>query len=751
MSRRRVGNISQRHFDRLLEEEVHIIEREIELVGEGEEGFNDGILEEEFEIDEVANVSLGRNIVGDPLLDPPIPLVLNDVHYDEVVGAEEDYGDPLGDPLNPLVLDAVHYDEVVGPEEDYDSGEEDETDHFFSGSDYDSDDGNESEFDFDPEGPGDPDVNEIDPEVEQPSLKSKLAQFIRKNCLSREATRELLIILREEGLDLPLTRETLLRTPRRSIVPRECWPGEYCHFGVSKNLKRLNFVSLANLNSIRLDVSIDGLSLSKSSKLKIWPILVAFPDVPSLSPILVGAYVGYHDPRCINDFLFEFVEEMQTILQNGAQITPQLIRKPIAIRGFICDSPARSFLCGVLGHQSNFGCSKCHQRCVRILGRKTYLTVRGEARTDASFSNRTHLIHHKPQFQGEQTLLETLNVGMVTQVPLDPMHLLDEGVMARMLQSIFFKGTCASAQLRNGAKELVDTINMSLAAYIPAEFERQPRSILQELSRWKASEFRLFLNYTGCVVLKDYLGPDLYNHFLLLFTAIRFLACPATHLVNADVSQRLLEEFVADYPRIYNPTEVVSNVHGLLHIVDDVRQFGPLYSFSAYKYENHMREVRKLVKKPNRVLQQIHNRLEEIEFINDTNRNVGFVGNPQPYDNDIFPGCNSSYRAFQFDSFILKSNLRDSCCMLHSGIPIIVERFALYNDERVVFARHFFNIRDFFEAPVQSGRYLGIILVDNITSEQLFMHNINEVAYKLVRLPYHEHFVLQPMLHHVIN
>lgn len=696
---RRLGNISQRHFDRLLDQQVSLIEREIEEEPE----------EDLVQIEEVVR---------------EVPIE-----------------------VDPLIPFEILYDSG----EDNDSGEEVERDQFSSGSDIDTDDSDidTDDSDFDPEVPGDPDVG-IDPEVA--SLKYKLAQFIRKNCVSREATKELLIILRDEGLDLPLTRETLLKTPRRSIIPRECFPGEYYHYGLSKNLKRLNFSSLANLNSIRLDVNIDGLSLSKSSKLKIWPILVAFPDVPSLSPILVGAYVGYHDPGCINNFLTEFIDEMEAILQNGAEITPHLIRKPISIRAFICDSPARSFLCGVLGHQSNFGCSKCHQRCVWINGKKTYLTTRGEARTDASFKDRMHMIHHQPQFQHEQTLLETLNVGMVSQVLLDPMHLLDEGVMARMLKSIFFNRTCASVHLRNGGKELVDTINMSLVSYVPSEFARKPRSILQELSRWKASEFRFFLNYSGCVVLKDHLGPDLYNHFLLLFTAVRFLNCPATHLVNADISQRLLDEFVADYPRIYSPTELVSNVHGLLHVVDDVKQFGPLYSYSAYKYENHMREIRKLVKKPNKILQQIHNRLEEIEFINDTSRTVGFVGNPQPYDNDFFPGCNSSYRAFQFDSFILKNNLQDSCCMLRSGIPIFIQRFALYNDERVVFARHFSNIRDFFEAPVESGRYLGVLLVDNIISnEELFMYHINEIAYKLVRLPYGQNFVLQPMLHHLTN
>lgn len=120
---------------------------------------------------------------------------------------------------------------------------------------------------------------------------------------------------------------------------------------------------------------------------------------------------------------------------------------------------------------------------------------------------------------------------MVSQVPNDPMHLVDEGAMARMLKSLF-DGPCRSGRLSNEKKQDLDELYVSFSVYVPVEFERKPRSIIHELCRWKAAEFRVFLNYAACVVLKDFVTPELYNHFLVLMTAVRWLSASGTYLEN---------------------------------------------------------------------------------------------------------------------------------------------------------------------------------------------------------------------------
>lgn len=62
----------------------------------------------------------------------------------------------------------------------------------------------------------------------------------------------------------------------------------------------------------------------------------------------------------------------------------------------------------------------------------------------------------------------------------------------------------------------------SLIPQTPREFCRRPRT-LKEFERYKATEFRQFLLYTGPFILKNILDESLYSHFLELSLALRIL------------------------------------------------------------------------------------------------------------------------------------------------------------------------------------------------------------------------------------
>ena len=119
---------------------------------------------------------------------------------------------------------------------------------------------------------------------------------------------------------------------------------------------------------------------------------------------------------------------------------------------------------------------------------------------------------------------------------------------------------------------MISTRLNSLARYCPLDFARRPRAI-EEYSKYKATEFRQFLLYTGPVVLYDVLKDEVYKHFLILHAAIRILVAESPSSPHLRFAESALQKFVLRNEELYGPTFNSYNVPGLLHLTNDVRRF----------------------------------------------------------------------------------------------------------------------------------------------------------------------------------
>lgn len=100
------------------------------------------------------------------------------------------------------------------------------------------------------------------------------------------------------------------------------------------------------------------------------------------------------------------------------------------LRCFVCDSPARSLVCGVKGHTGYNGCGKCVQEGDYVNNRVTFPEMSAQLRTDENFRLRLHEEHHK-----ETTPLEDIKIDMIKAFPLDYMHLICLGVVKKLIHS----------------------------------------------------------------------------------------------------------------------------------------------------------------------------------------------------------------------------------------------------------------------------------------------------------------------------
>jgi hypothetical protein len=150
-------------------------------------------------------------------------------------------------------------------------------------------------------------------------------------------------------------------------------------------------------------------------------------------PFVVALWQGSSKPSSANDFLLNLVEELSELQMTG--LIHREKRHSIKIANFVCDTPARSFIKMTKGHTGYSGCDNCSQSGEYIDNRMVFPEINAHERTDVAFDEMEDDEHHHGK-----SILSNLSLGMITQFPLDYMHLVCLGVMKRLIVNIWMKG-----------------------------------------------------------------------------------------------------------------------------------------------------------------------------------------------------------------------------------------------------------------------------------------------------------------------
>jgi len=81
-----------------------------------------------------------------------------------------------------------------------------------------------------------------------------------------------------------------------------------------------------------------------------------------------------------------------------------------------------------------------------------------------------------------------------------------------------------------------------------------------------------------------------------------------------NFAEALFNNFVTSFQVLYGIEYLSHNVHNLLHLFSDVRTFGPVDNFSAFRFENFMTSIKKQIRKNEKLLQQLK-RYKEIQHV----------------------------------------------------------------------------------------------------------------------------------------
>lgn len=436
-------------------------------------------------------------------------------------------------------------------------------------------------------------------ELRNMSKIDALKNWTIKNNITHTATNELLVLLNEWLPNEGFCRDarTLLKTPR-TVSIHTIDGGELAYIGVARYLSQViekGLVTFAQLpenlqrveNLISLKVGIDGIPISKSSNLQFWPVLFSIDQAYQKQVFVASIFYGSTKPSCIFQFLELFVNEMSLLEKNGFEFKGR--KYNIRIRCICADAPARSFLKNIKNHNAYYGCERCYRKgkwAKRVI--YPFKANKFSLHTDDSFKLQLHAKHH----EGHSPLLE-LDLGLVSQIPLDYMHLCCLGVMRKLLfcwtDIIPYK--LSIRQVRQISDRLID-----FRKKIPKDFSRKTRS-LKDLRHWKATELRLFMLYAGPSALFGILDDKRFRHFLLFHCGMYILTSQAAQDPNwLHCAENLINLFVSKVPELYSKELLSYNMHTLQHLVGDVKIHGSVDNFSCFEFENHMQHLKRLLR-----------------------------------------------------------------------------------------------------------------------------------------------------------
>lgn len=291
---------------------------------------------------------------------------------------------------------------------------------------------------------------------------------------------------------------------------------------------------------------------------------------------------------------------------------------------------------------------------------------------------------------------------------------------------------------------------LQLNSQKPKEIHRSIRKLI-DIKFWKGTEFRSFLIYFGPVILKNFLPTHVYDHFLRLFCAVT-ICYSDVYKEYLHIAKKWFDEYIIGCMEIYGEHSLVSNIHNLTHIVEDVKRFGNLNTISAYPFENRLHFLKLRIKQPKLPLEQITRRIIELSTNYDELYGYESTETSIPHlKNKCVHNQIEVYKVLDIASdFTLSANRKADSWFLNKDSKIIQMAYATNSASGILI--HGYDIidtKDFFNQPVSSNK-LNIFMSDGRVGS-LNSYKISEISAKMLCLTYEQNFVFFPLLHTLKN
>lgn len=404
---------------------------------------------------------------------------------------------------------------------------------------------------------------------------------------------------------------------------------------------------------------------------------------------------------------------------------------------------------GTVYFNHSHGCGKCEIEGIYYKQERHMSFVRSNVRkrTDESFRAKRDDNHHR-----ETSEFERIKIDMVRDFPIaDSLHLIDLGVMKKMLFTWVFTNTNYNTKFSGRDIQTMSAFLQRINSTMPSEIHRRARP-LTHLKNWKGTEFRTFILYMGPVILRKLLPNDGYFNFMLLFCAVTI--CTSDHYKSMlGVAEVLFNEFIETYINLYGIDSIGSNLHGLTHLVDDVRYHGSLDKISSYPFENYLHQIKRTIRSGNRPLAQAAKRVTE----KSQKQNVIVQELTYPLlkgktsDDHELSECDGSFSCVLVThDFCLKNDSKNKWFLTKRNKIVEMINATKFSGEVYIYGTEIGRCVDYFEKPIKSS-FLNIYSTKYIIHEKQNLYKIQDLKCKLFSIQDGNEITFFPLLHTYIN
>lgn len=177
-------------------------------------------------------------------------------------------------------------------------------------------------------------------------------------------------------------------------------------------------------------------------------------------------------------------------------------------------------------------------------------------------------------------LLQLPYYDAVRFVIIDPMHNLFLG-LAKSTLKVWKENDLI------GEKDFELVQRRVNAVVPPPEIGRIPSKIATGFSGFTADQWKNWVCYYSAFALKGILRGEHYDAWMHFVTACRLICCQSITMEQCLEAESRIVKFCKLFENLYGTTKCTPNMHLSCHLVECIRDYGPVYSFWCFSFERY--------------------------------------------------------------------------------------------------------------------------------------------------------------------